>query len=50
MIDALRLTLGWALVWIFSTFIVAALSRRAVHRRPGERAWTLGGGFLPAHS
>ena len=46
MIDALRLTLGWALVWAFGIAAVAATTRPSALERPGERAWIAGCGFF----
>ena len=46
MIDALRLTLGWALVWGFGIAAVAATTRPSALERPDERAWIAGCGFF----
>ena len=46
MIDALRLTLGWALVWAFGIAAVSATTRLSALERPGERAWITGCGFF----
>ena len=46
MIDALRLTLGWALVWAFGIAAVLATTRPSALERPGERAWIAGYGFF----
>lgn len=47
MIDALRLTAGWALVWLFGIGLTASLGLawRAREAAPNP-AWTLGSGFL----
>lgn len=45
MIDALRLSLGWALVWAFGIAMLTAMSRPSLER-PGERAWIAGCGFF----
>jgi hypothetical protein len=46
MIDALRLSLGWALVWGFGIAVLAATTRPSALERPGERAWLAGCGFF----
>jgi hypothetical protein len=46
MIDALRLTLGWALVWAFGILSILATTRPSALMRPGERAWIAGCGFF----
>jgi len=46
MIDALRLTLGWALVWAFGILSILATTRPSALVRPGERAWIAGCGFF----
>ena len=48
MIDALRLTAGWALVWAFGIAVTASLPHGATRRRvdASHPAWTLGAGFL----
>lgn len=46
MIDALRLTLGWALVWAFGIAAIAVTTRLPALERPGERAWVAGCGFF----
>jgi hypothetical protein len=46
MIDALRLTTGWALVWFFGVAIVAAFTGGAASNRRDEWPWTIGCGFF----
>ncbi len=46
MIDTLRLTLGWALVWAFGIAAIAVTTRLPALERPGERAWVAGCGFF----
>lgn len=46
MIDALRLTLGWALVWALGIAAVVATTPSSTLERPGERAWIAGCGFF----
>ena len=46
MIDALRLTAGWALVWLFGVGIAGAMLRSIAHRSHGEGSWTIGCGFF----
>ena len=46
MIDALRLSLGWALVWAFGIAALAAMAQPSTLERPGERAWIAGCGFF----
>ena len=46
MIDALRLTAGWAAAWMFGIGAVVAATRDVGQRRPGEIAWVIGCGFF----
>jgi len=48
MIDALRLTAGWALVWLFGIGVTAALAcaLRGRPSTPAHVAWTIGAGFF----
>jgi len=46
MIDALRLTFGWALVWASGIAVILATTRPSALDRPGERAWIAGCGFF----
>jgi hypothetical protein len=46
MIDAIRLTLAWGLVWVLGAAIVAGLWSNGTLRRGGAGAWVIGYGYF----